>query len=492
MIKTSDHLLFFFQLNTTVHISKALRKYGKIEQIDVLPEKFPTQDDANEYYAYVTFKEAASAFEAISNQRNLDIFPADTWKQPDYISPPAFLVENNKISLNRLNDDCLIEIFRYMDLETILNLTMACERFNNIICQQIQSIHPKICLNIDIPKISFTLNVIKKLLKHVHYVSFNIDPYIKTLNLIRITDISTKNLNKNLKELELNRFLITKRMHKQMRSILMQLESLKLIYCSSNHDEIDLMSICPKLKTLCLTFSSIFVINSNRWQSLESLTLNHHRITSFPNLISAFLKNNRQLKELKLHLFNENSLINDICKFSCNLEILHLCSTLMNETWHWENLVKLEKLKELEITSAFFETNNNYKHFINILGQLITLEKFTLCTGGSIFYKPEHCQLFMLAKKLINLREFYIVGYFLTVETILAFLEVSPQLKVLQFRDCSLVIGDDLIKSISNLRKEQTEKSNSNVVPLKIYVDLGLEFKDYDEVITIHKIKNLR
>lgn len=114
-------------------------EFGEIETIEIFPEKFPSDSYPDERYAYVTFADPSDAARAYKKYRydnysprsdELKVLPAHTWKQPDVLIEQH---ELNESVLQELNDDCLLHVFGFCDLETLKKLCNVSERFAALI-----------------------------------------------------------------------------------------------------------------------------------------------------------------------------------------------------------------------------------------------------------------------------------------------------------------------------------------------------------------------
>lgn len=196
--------------------------------MEILPEKYPINENSDEQYAYVTFVDSISAFRALEDEFLKQVIkPADTWKQPDYIDKfknKNYLAENAEISLNQLNEYCLLEIFNYMDLPTLIKLSRICSRFANIITHRI---FPKFksvdfdftnLRNRDVSK-QVTVASMRETLLSIGAHLTHAQLRGPQLNTTRIMNIFTKNIGANIERLELWNIDITQRMYLQLQPI---------------------------------------------------------------------------------------------------------------------------------------------------------------------------------------------------------------------------------------------------------------------------------
>lgn len=107
------------QLNSVEGPSQFFSRHGTIEKIKIFSEKFPFNNEPDSRYAYITYADALGAFRCHKSRKEyhgIEISPASTWKQPDFI-------ENNhqegESVLKELNDNGLLHIFVFCDLYTL-------------------------------------------------------------------------------------------------------------------------------------------------------------------------------------------------------------------------------------------------------------------------------------------------------------------------------------------------------------------------------------
>lgn len=451
----------------------------------------------------MTFNDSKSAYRAIHNCKhikgNLRILLADTWKQPNANDESPFVANNDEISLNQLNEYCLLDVFDYLNLESLMNMYRVCNSFNDIIRNQIFPRQRKIILDLrmeseDPPTILHVWDVFKNVLQYANEIKLEMDLSESPPNHIRLMDIFTKKLNANLVRLELTGVNITNRMYEQMKPVLNQLKIFKWD-CDHFYDdnyELDLVNACKQLKKLKLLSFMDFNINANKWHSLESLTICLNRFHVNDTNIR-FYRNNPQLKRLKIDIQHHFSSIKDISFYLKNLECLKIYCYDGGEARYFRDLIHLVHLKTLRLATTCFE-NGNYQIFITILSQIISLEKLEInveYNGNGNIFVPDQCQLITLATNLVNLKEFYIGRYKLTEDTLIEFIKARPQLEIFKFDDCDLMLNEDLLKKISNDRKIQAERVKmNNIKPLKIYVDEDpYSYENLCDYVKVHLIE---
>lgn len=487
------------QWGTPEDVRRVFRKYGSIESLEFLAEKYPIYADNDEYYAYVTYFDSMSAFRAIRDGKNiresLRITLADTWKQPDAMVRECYAAEDGEVSLNRLNEYCLLEIFGRLDLQTLLNVSRVCERFDGLIRRRVFPRQRRISLDLrpesNQPRsLASVRDILTNVGPHATEVRLEIDMYDHPPNTVRLMDIFTRSLGESLQRLELIGAFINERLHEQLKPIFRRLKVLKwdCDHFDERGFEVDFVHWCPALEKLKLRSMMRFDINAERWPSLEAVTFNmycFYESESYP----LFFQNNGQLRRLKINVYHHFTMVNDICVRLPNLEALKIYCCEGAEARGFRQLVGLKKLKELRLSTVSF-ADNNPQAFMTLLGDMPTLEKLELNVeyfGSTGVYVPEHCFLAPLARKLKNLKEFYIGRYGLTEDSLLAFLRAAPQLTVLKYSECNLSLSESLMEKIVAIRKQQAGNSPQKGRPLKIFVDEdSLLLNDENDIVTVH------
>lgn len=440
-----------------------------------------------------------SAFRAIRDGKNikdtLRIVLADTWNQPDANIQEDFIAENDEITLNQLNEYCLLEIFRHLDLQSLLHLSRVCDRFDKLIHRRVFPLVRKIALDLrpdstQLRSLASIRDILMNVGHHANHIKMEIDMYDHPPNTIRIMDIVTKNLGENLQRLDLIGVFINDRLHEQLKPIFQQLKFFKwdCDYFDERGYEVDFVHWCPLLEKLKLRSFMRCDINAEKWPSLVSATLNmfsFYESESYPQ----FFMNNGQLKRLKINIYHHFQMINDICFRLTNLETLKIYCCEGGEARSFRELVNLKELKVLRLSTVSF-AGNNPQEFITLLSQLTNLVKLDINIeyfGSSGVYVPQHCQIAALGKKLINLKEFYIGRYGFTEDTLIAFIKATPKMIIFKFSDCNLTINENILEKIIQIRKIQAENENRKCLSLDIYVDDdSLFLKDDYDIVTIH------
>lgn len=388
----------------------------------------------DEFYAYVTFKDSADAWEVLKMEEyfcdclDTHILPADTWKQPDFCPQPIeFIAEDVKITLNRLNDDVLAEIFGHLDAMTLINLSLVCSRFDVVMRQMVR---PK-QISIDLAKgnVEFGWKVIAaeffgrtERVKLCADINNEPTPY-----WVRFCDIFCWNLNESLVELELVGVRISSRMLEQLESMLEDLKMFKWTFNrrGEDHGEPELVDYCPKLRELHYRANTDFSINTKSWQSLESVVL--HVPLQKQEHFPAFFSNNAQLKRVEI---------------SCALPLIeHICATVPN----------LESL-------VIFSNERTIKSVWHPL-------------------------------RFVNIKEFSVDVVDIARESMRAFIQAAPQLTTFKIRNRRFRLGDALRGEIVSVRRQQAIEAADKLPPLKLFIKSSKLLLKVDDILQIEPFR---
>lgn len=475
----------FSQWGTYDEIASAFRKFGAIEKIEIFKKKYSVEDGGDESYAYITYVDSMSVFRALRSSKGLkgglQIVPADTWKQPAYNETRLQPLDNQQISLNILNEYCLLEIFTYFDLQTLIQLCNLCDRFSAIIHQRIFPKFKK--MHFDFrrrAKVQQTISSFRETLLHIgpYIVDATIyfDMYEDPPNAVRIIDIFTKYVGESMERLELNRVQITERGFHQLKPIFGRIKELKWIFDELMGEfEIDFVHACPKVQKLYFDHTMRFDINADRWPSLQEAYLDIFDFVygeSYP----LFFKNNAQLKRLTMvaNTYDYEDLIEPICEYLVNLEQLTIYYADQGHAAQFAPLVSLTKLKSFKLKFlALDDVNPNA--FFRLFGNMPTLNHLGLYFYRDTYdeqtiYMPQNCQLASMAENLVNLQRLELFGYTLTENSFMDFIKNARQLIEFRIIECEFTITEEIAQRIADVRSRQARREHRAIISLSLYV----------------------
>lgn len=300
----------------------------------------------------MTYSDSTSAQKAVLNgpkgPKGLRVSVADAWND----GTSLIIAHDDDIWLSRLDENCLLKIFKYLNFGTLEALSRVCSRFNDIINRHIFSLQRKVNvlyggeLFHGDSKESFW-NVLGSVLRHAREVKLTVLSFPDDIE--NISNAFTYNLGENLERLEIFQVFISGRFYEGLKKVFVRLKVFKWV-CSlgfNNDYELDLVNWCPALKKLSLQGRMAFHVNAEKWKSLESASLNV--LDKEHQNYSKFVLNNRQLKRLKIAIWEELSLMRVICAHLPNLETLKVDAD--DIVWeHFRGLGRLKHLKTLQLS----------------------------------------------------------------------------------------------------------------------------------------------
>lgn len=333
--------------NPNVNSIKCIRKEFKrfrrdIEEIKLLTNASSSPSNILEFY--IQFKDTQRAFKvfnAFKNNRKsnvIKLLPADSWKQPiNCIEDP---VNDEKCSILKLIDDCLLYLFDFFYLPDLIELAQVCKRFRGLLEEKFKKVDAYTVYTIDWP-----VNTLRKALEfigphlttlHIKYQNYCIEPS----NLLqedfekRITQKIVKNVGEHLTVLTIF-YNPLKRIPNEILNllapILQNIQTLTWNAQSTCDTILKLCSLCPQLETLTLKNRQLTCEHRAEsynlcWPNLKSLEilqwfeeLNADCVLNF----NEFLKSNPQLERLKLKNVTRKTL-ETMAEYSTNLKYLEL------------------------------------------------------------------------------------------------------------------------------------------------------------------------
>lgn len=183
-----------------------------------------------------------------SEQKKWFVEPANTWLQPLEQSvahgsqnAASFDVDHRSLNdemkppLLQLNDDCLNHLFKFCDLEALINLSQVCKTFNKLLRENkcFRQFHTlQICVN-DLSEDKYTtLGIARKKLirtgKHIKKLAFEFDDSAINMNLQRYLEKIGQYVGENVRELAINDVCLAKEHLHVLKTILKRLTVLKI------------------------------------------------------------------------------------------------------------------------------------------------------------------------------------------------------------------------------------------------------------------------
>lgn len=371
-------------------IERQLRKFGEIEAIEMC------KVSANA--AYVTYADDRNAYLAVAHNelegrrinRVFNIQPADTWKQPAQQNTSCEAIEIDEEitpAFFCLNEDCILEIFKYVDFDGLVNLSEVCKLFHRLLHSHFFPRYRTFVVENNSSKMSMPLAKMRRSL-------MCIGPYISELKfwwyefdhnnrLKRFLDILGQLIGKNIRRVCFRDTVLTDEHIPAIQDILIRLETLEITVYNPDYDlDLDFGVTCPKLRKLKLLENMQLNRICRPWPTLEHLSIvgNEYMVL---NTFRSFLQQNPQLKCLKFTAYHANERIRTVAQHLPNVEKLTILPSFPNLTAL--NIVYLSSLKNLTKLNLMYLDESDLNDILQCLTRFSTLRvlKLHLLYDGS-------------------------------------------------------------------------------------------------------------
>lgn len=378
-----------------------------------------------------------------------------------------------------LCDDCLIKVFSYCDIETLLALSETCKRLK----RTVETCHSPILPEYR-SRAGMNNAVIKRFGRYIRQlcVSFEEEP-----RPIKIGDYCTflaQTVVEKIRKFEIISDGIVIPPLELLAPILERLDVLVLRFQRYGFDAedeyspskktytMDLAVLCPNLKELMFYGPHRFLPNCSSFSRLKLLTICSdygHRYE-----IDEFLDRNSQLTQICFYHCPGSYQYIDFDNFAkslVNLEKLRIAVPQLRygpQSWQ-QQLGRLQKLKILRLDFVS-------EHLNEILANLTNLKELT-SISVHVTYQIEvtaicQQQCVQIAKECKNLEFFYILPQFLKKvswdrNSLIEFVRSASKLQAVHFEKLNFQYTADFIRELVEARKS----ANPNAKPLKIATD---------------------
>lgn len=502
-------------------ISKRFRRYGKIEAIEVLQEKLEHGNEHDnsakgQWYAYVTFEDSRSVYMVLRDVKRyrkhteMNIVPADTWKQPSTILQEDFDPNDTMALANHLNDDCLIEVFRYLDIKSLICTSKTSTYIKDLLENYVYPQHKRIQFNfnasgdrsrllsfldinseglgdatqpiITLAELREQLQVIGSYLRDVKITFHEEEEYLPK-NVNRLISVFSRNIGDNIVKLTIEGLIITDTMLEYFKPLFARLKYLKWDGCNDLiYYDCDLMNTCVNLETLKITQNIDFVVNSGKWHRLENISIGFSEFVDSP-AYPLFFINNKDIRKLSIEGYRLAVILSDISHNLSNLEKLTISHGYSEvETKNMENLVEMKHLRALKLLAVSKRSVNDVLRLLCNMPQLsyvkltvIDYDYDNLENEADNQMVPDDKTLILLAKSLPYLEKFCLEGCNLCSETLLRFIQFAQRLEVLSLCDCELSVTADLMTDICNLRRMMGKQQANKLQLILSFLDPDVE-----------------
>lgn len=379
---------------------------------------------------------------------------------------PAFLT---------LNEDCILEIFKHLKFDALVNLSEVCKLFHRLLHAHLFPRYNKFEIKNNKSSVPISLAEVRRSL-------MCIGPYITELRfwwhdfdhnnrLQRFLDILGTYIGKNIRCVCFRDACITEEHILAIRKILGHLETLEItVYNADFELDIDFEAVCPNLRKLKLLENMQMVRCCKPWPKLEHLSVVGNEYMEL-NTFRSFLAQNPQLKCLKFTAYHADERLRAVAQYLPNVEKLTILPSFPNLTAL--NIVYLSSLNLTKLNLMYLDEvdlNDILQCLTRFVG-LRTLKLHLDFDGGEADskYEPNQQSLIALAQELLNL-EVYCTRYIKWKEsTVIDFIRSSSKLRALHIHWCDLAMTNSMIWKI--VKALQTSRPQPQIMPLSLYVN---------------------
>lgn len=442
--------------------------------------------------AYVTFASDRSAYLALAHneieRRNttvkFNIQPADTWIQPiasdttgddpmegnqvddDAVAPKFFI----------LNEDCMLELIKYLDLDSLVNLSNVCKLFHRLLHQHVFPHYRKFSIVNNNSMIPMPLAKVRQTL-------MSIGPYITDLEFVwhdfdhddrlqRFLEKLEQYIGKNVRCVRFRHALLNETHFSTIKGILQRLDILEMVVYNPDYElDLDFATLCPDLRRLKLLENMVLVKCCKPWPSLTYLSIVGNEFMELSEFQS-FLKQNPQLRCLKFTAYHAPDRIQAVAQYSTNVEKLTILPSFPNLAA--SNIVYLNSLQHLTKLSLMYLEDDDLNGILECLTRfhglrVLKLHLFFDNNDEDGHYEPKQQALISLAQELPHLEKFYTRYIKWKESTVIDFIQNANQLNAMHIHWCDLTTTNSLVWKI--VKVLQANRPQPQTSPLNLFVN---------------------
>lgn len=372
-----------------------------------------------------------------------------------------------------LNLDCLREVLKHCDLETLTHLAESCTLLRDIIRAEY---FPKfkhfefVCVCGRTEHSRNQMKQLRNIGQHLQSLEISIRCSLESIDCVPLFTCLKSCIGEQIRELIISSPTLPENLVRIIEPLLRHIESLKIFSGENALDfdhNIDYRSMCPNLLHLHMRGDATFIPNAKPWRRLESFTYGDNEYVANETL-TTFYKNNPQLKNLRVSTFNADVQINEIVELLPNLErwVIYQNNSDLNVA-NVERLGKLTKLHDLKILCIDHDIFNGIVRGLGRCTQLKHLKIQAYYEGyEEELLEPNHHDIMTLVAELKQLETFDISSCQLNETFVMDFLKFAPiGFKELHLHS-ELKITDALIIDVAQYL--QNERQGKDLEPLKI------------------------
>lgn len=463
-------------------IERQFRKFGKIESIELV--------SIEKTEAYITFSDDRNAYLALAHNelqnkhptRLYNIQPADTWKQPTHEhscgedNQEMAIKEQNKSPFSNLNEDCILEILKYLDFDSLVNLSEVCKLLYTLLHRHVFPRYREFTVPNDTSKILMPLAKVRRSLMcigpYINELKFRWHDYDHNNRLNRFLDILAQHIGKNIRCIRFRDTLLTNDHISSMKAVFIYLETLEITVYNPDFDlDLDFEELCPNLRRLKLLENMQFIRCCKPWPKLEHLSIvgNEYMVL---NTFRFFIKRNPQLKCLKFTAYHANERLQAVAQYLKNVQKLTILPSFPN--LNATNIAYLSCLQNLSHLNLMYLDEADLNGILGCLTRFVGLQalKLHLLYDGvdeDAHYEPDQLLMITLAQELPNLKMFSTRYIKWKESTLIDFVRSSRQLKSLHIHWSDLPITYSIAWKIVKLL--QSNRPQIQGEPFELFVN---------------------
>ncbi|XP_055305857.1 uncharacterized protein LOC129570322 [Sitodiplosis mosellana] len=451
--------------------------------------------------------------------------PADSWKQPseNIDQPPTHDLDNveQTSEIFTLNEDCLLRVCKFLDLDSLVNLADVCKMFKRLLDERCFPLirtfkfinQNKYDCNNNYDPLLFSTTLVK-----MRRALRCIGPYITDLTVesnwddlvyglqdtmfahdivTRFLEVLRDNIGTNVRTARLSGFFISEdRRIAIVAPILRGLEvlvfgSYLMGYAAYTH-KIDFQTMCPDLIDFELKGNVTMPQCDKPWKNLRRFAVIESILHDYRHELQLYFQWNLQLTCLEFVAANEKKRFTPLMmavKHLRMVEKISISSSVEDEFDDPINSQDINSLHAFQYLTEISLIDLHHEHLKSIVECLATfdglrkihLERFN---GGDIEGEQYYEQsLVVLAKQFPHLEHFRLHRVTISQVNLIEFVRFASQWKSLTLDHCKINFSDELIQKLANVLECNRQKpSNALLLELGQANRREDEFKHLTEI----------
>ncbi|XP_031635013.1 uncharacterized protein LOC116348241 [Contarinia nasturtii] len=475
---------------TVDQMNVLLRKFGDIESIEMVANKTSEAyvtfvSDRNAYLAYLQCKYSKKD----GARQRFDVQPANTWEQPQERTNDASFqndmdVDKYNPEIFALNEDCLLHMCKFLDLDSLVSLAYVCKKFHTLLHQRwFPNIRKYVLKNEGVRTLAKVRRTMLCIGRHITDLSYESDYDEEVNRTPKYLEVIAQNVGPQIRRAYLSLEFNRDDCISILKPMLQHLESLRVNDFNEDQPtyDIDFHALCPNLVEFEVNVEMPMIACCKPWSSLKCISVPPWTMKT--KTFISFIKQNPQLTSLHFDLPETNKRIVAVNTYLPALEKLSIrfrsSITLVAKNFACLNGQKLSEIKVTDLSSEQIQS------VISHLSTFKSLRKICVSMSSSNSINSCSESLINLAKlpHLIDLTLSYIS---FDGSTLLDIIRFGCQLGTLYIENDVLIFTDELISNIVEVCKNHRPSSSGALhlylrkyVLTKLHVYQNKEFERY-------------